>query len=269
MALCVTSLASGSSGNALLLRTDTAAVLVDCGISQRTLERTLAHAGMRPADLSAILLTHEHGDHVGCAAPFARRHSIPVIANGPTLAAIGQALTGVQVMELPTGTSREFGEFRAQSFAVPHDAAEPVGYTIHAAGSCVGIAVDLGSWSDEIVAGLAHADLLVVEANYDHERLRSAPYDWSVKQRIYGPRGHLDNVESGRLLAQVGADGRTRTAWLAHLSQEANSPAIAVRVVNGVLSLASIRCIDVHALPRRTTLSWESDRHLRQMELFS
>jgi phosphoribosyl 1,2-cyclic phosphodiesterase len=109
----------------------------------------------------------------------------------------------------------------------------------------------------------------VLEANHDYERLRAAPYAWPVKQRIYSQLGHLDNVEAGRLLARVAADGRRRTAWLAHLSQQTNSPQIAVKVVSGVLSLADVRCVNIHALPRRTPLTWESDRHMEQLELFA
>ena len=116
---------------------------------------------------------------------------------------------------------------------------------------------------------LRAADLVVLEANHDRERLRLAPYDWAVKQRIYSRLGHLDNMEAGALLARLGADGRRRTAWLAHLSERANSPQIATKIVASVLSIAQVACIDIHALPRRAALTWESDRHVQQMELFS
>ena len=119
-----------------------------------------------------------------------------------------------------------------------------------------------------MLAGLISADLVVLEANHDRERLRLAPYDWSVKQRIYSPLGHLDNMEAGALLARLGADGRRRTAWLAHLSEHANSPQIAANIVSSVLALAEVACIDIHALPRRAALIWESDRLLKQMALF-
>ncbi len=269
MTLHVTSLASGSSGNALLLQTDTSALLVDCGVPQRAIERHLRHSGLQPGDLAGILLTHEHGDHALSAGAFARRYGVPVIANRATIAALGALRDGVPFRELPTGACTQVGPFEVRSFPVPHDAAEPVGYAICAGGWCVGVAVDLGSWDDAVLAGLAPADLVVLEANHDRERLRAAPYSWPVKQRIYGPRGHLDNVAAAELLARLGADGRQRTAWLAHLSEQANSPRIAVDVVSGVLALAEVACICVHALPRRAPLVWESDRHLRQLELFA
>ena len=268
MSLCVTSLASGSSGNALLVQYGPHALLVDCGVSQRAIERQLRGAGLGPADLRAVLLTHEHGDHSHCAGPLARRYGLPVVANAPTIGALGAALHCAALHELPVGGFCELGPFEVRSFPVAHDAAAPVGYLIRAGRWCVGVAVDLGSWDAPVAEALSPADLVVLEANHDHERLRAAPYAWPVKQRIHSPLGHLDNVEAGRLLARVASDGRRRTAWLAHLSQEANSPQIAVKVVSGVLSLHEVRCVSVHALPRRAPLTWESDRHMEQLELF-
>ena len=269
MTIRVTSLASGSSGNALLIQADGAALLIDCGLPQRAIERHLGHAGLRPSDLTAILLTHEHGDHVLSAGPLARRHGIPIVANAGTAAALGGALSGVERLNLAVGGTLALGPFDVRSFAVPHDAAAPVGYCIQTNGCCVGVAIDLGSWDEVVLDSLRAADLVVLEANHDRERLRLAPYDWAVKQRIYSRLGHLDNMEAGALLARLGADRRRRTAWLAHLSERANSPQIATRIVASVLSIAQVACIDIHALPRRGTLSWESGQHLRQMELFS
>ena len=268
MPLTVTSLASGSSGNALLVRSHNAAILVDCGLSQRAIERALAHAGLRPTDLTALLLTHEHGDHAGCAGPFARRYGLPLLTNPATAMALDQVLAGVRLHLLATGAETELGAFQIRSFSIAHDAADPVGYVIRFGHYCVAIAIDMGSWEPNVAEALACADLIVVEANYDHERLRMAPYDWQVKQRIYGPRGHLDNIEAGRLLARIGADGRQRTAWLAHISQQANTPEIATRIVRGVLSMAEVRCIRVQALPRRAPMHWVSDALAQQLSIF-
>src|SRR5689334_15268002 len=174
MTLRVTSFASGSSGNALLLQSDSVALLIDCGLPQRAIERHLRHAGLQPADLAAILLTHEHGDHVLSAAPFSRRHGVPLVVNRPTADALGLLSAGVAFQVLPTGAATEIAGLGVRSFAVPHDAAEPVGYTIQAGRWCVGVAVDLGSWDDTVLAGLAPADLVVLESNHDRERLRAA-----------------------------------------------------------------------------------------------
>lgn len=269
MTMRVTSFASGSSGNAMLVMSSGGALLIDCGLSQRAIERQLRRAGLHPADLSAILLTHEHGDHAASAGPLARRYGVPLVANSATAAALGAALDGVSVRELPIGATTEIAGMTVQSFPVPHDAAAPVGYAISASGWCVGIAIDLGSWDRAVLDGLARADLVIIEANHDLERLRAAPYAWPIKQRICGPLGHLDNMAAGELLAHLGADGRRRTAWLAHLSQQANTPRVAVDVVASVLALANVGCIGIHALPRQAPLTWESDRHVQQLELFA
>jgi phosphoribosyl 1,2-cyclic phosphodiesterase len=269
MTLRVTSLASGSSGNALLVQTERAAILVDCGLPLRAIERYLRRADLDPAALAAILLTHEHGDHALSAVPLARRYGVPLIVNHPTAAALGLLRERVAFQILPTGAATAIAGLDVASFPVPHDAAEPVGYAIRAGGWGIGLAIDLGSWDAAVLAGLAEADLVVLEANHDRERLRGAPYAWPVKQRIYSPLGHLDNMEAGALLARLGADGRRRTAWLAHLSEQANSPRIAVDVVSSVLALAEVSCIGVHALPRRAPLTWESDRHFQQLDLFA
>lgn len=268
MTLRVTSLASGSSGNALLVQSSGSRLLVDCGISQRAIERYLRRQGLHPSDLDAILLTHEHGDHTLSAGPLARRYGMPVLANAPTVAALGAALDRVDVLEIDLGGTLTVGDCAVRCFPVPHDAAAPVGYIIETNGWSVGVAIDLGSWDAAVVEGLADADLLVIEANHDRERLRAAPYSWPVKQRIFGPLGHLDNVAAGELLAQLGQDGRKRTAWLAHLSEQANSPHIALKMARSVLSLASVAQIAVEALPRQAPRTWESDRHCAQLELF-
>jgi phosphoribosyl 1,2-cyclic phosphodiesterase len=237
-------------------------------LSQRAIERHLAHARLRPADLTAVVLTHEHGDHAGCVGALARRHGFPVMANGPTLAALGSELRDVTTIILPTGTSRELGPFHIQSFLISHDAAEPVGLLVSADDWRIGVATDLGCWDTSVATALTQADLIVLEANHDREKLWAAPYAWPIKTRIAGDRGHLDNIDAGRLLALIGADGRQRTVWLAHLSQEANSPAIAIRAVRNVLSMANVNCIEVHALPRRATLSWASDERGEQLQLW-
>lgn len=265
----ITSLASGSSGNALVIHVGGKALLVDCGLPQRTIERHLRGAGLTPHDLAGVLLTHEHGDHAQSAGPLARRYGLPLLANGPTLAALEATLAGVDTVELPVGEQLTLGPYTVRSFPVPHDAAAPVGYTICGGGWCAGVAIDLGSWDARVVAGLMDADIVIIEANHDRERLRNAPYQWPVKQRIFSPYGHLDNIAAAELLAHLAVDGRTRTAWLAHLSEQANSPELAVRMVRGVLGLNNATSIaSVHAMPRRSALTWESDHHLRQALLF-
>lgn len=275
MTVLVTSLASGSSGNALLVQADGAALLVDCGLSLRAIEKHLAYLGLHPSDLRAILLTHEHGDHALSAGPLARRHAVPLVCNQATSAALGDELEGVTVETLPPGQEARIGPFAVTAFPVPHDAAAPVGYRIVVGGATLGLAVDLGSWTDAVAEQLRPADLLIVEANHDRERLMAAPYPWPIRHRIGSPLGHLDNVQAGELLARIAADGRRRDVWLAHLSEQTNSPRIACDGVGRVLKLAGAAGLRLAALPRKAALSprgavvWSSDHLLRQGELFS
>lgn len=274
MSLAVTALASGSSGNALLLRHGDDALLVDCGIPLRTLEGLLRYQGLEPGQIRAVVLTHEHGDHAFSAAALARRHRVPVLANPATLAALADELAGLPAEALPVGELAAVGPFELRSFRVPHDAADPVGFRISAGDATVAVAVDLGSWTEAIAAELCGADLLVVEANHDRELLRVAPYPREIQQRIFGPRGHLDNVQCGELIARV-CGTVPCDIWLAHLSQQTNTPQVALAGVRRVLGLAGLRGARLAALPRRAAKgpggapTWHSeDRMLVQQSLF-
>jgi phosphoribosyl 1,2-cyclic phosphodiesterase len=272
--LLVTSLASGSSANALLLRTGRAALLLDCGLPLRRLEPLLRYAGVLPEEIRGVVLTHEHGDHAFGAGALARRYGVPVVCNSETRAALDSNLKRAAVEELPHGQRASLGPFELCSFAVSHDAAAPVGYTVAACGATVGLATDLGSWTAPIVEHLRRADLLVVEANHQREKLLDSAYPWSVCQRIVGPRGHLDNTQAGDLLAAIGADGRWRDVRLAHLSEHTNRPAVARKVVRERLAEAGITCLRLGVLPRYATPTrkgmpfWSSDSLFRQQELF-
>lgn len=274
MSLSITSLASGSSGNAILARCGDDALLVDCGIALRSLEGLLRYQGVAPQQIRAVLLTHEHGDHALSAAALARRYGLPVVCNAATREALAAELAGLPVELLPVGESAAVGPFSLRSFRVSHDAADPVGYRISACGVTAAVAIDLGSWTDDTVAALSGADLLVVEANHDRELLRASPYPWAIQQRIFGPRGHLDNVQCGELLARVCA-GRPCDVWLAHLSEQTNTPRVATSGVRRVLELAGVAGVRLGVLPRRSQKgpagapTWRAeDRMLVQQSLF-
>ncbi len=273
MSLAVTSLASGSSGNALLLRCGDDALLVDCGIALRTLEGLLRYQGLGPRQIRALALTHEHGDHMLSAAALARRHGVPVICNAATRDALANELAGAPVELLPVGELAAVGPFELTSFRVSHDAADPVGYRIRACGATVAIAIDLGSWTAATAAALRGADLIVVEANHDRELLRASPYPWAIQERIFGPRGHLDNVQCGELLSRA-CDGPC-DVWLAHLSEQTNTPRVAEAGVGRVLSMAGVKGLRLGVLPRRSPRgpagapTWRSsDRMLVQQSMF-
>lgn len=274
MSLVVTALASGSSGNALLLRCGDEAILIDCGIPLRTLEGLLRYQGLEPTQIRALILTHEHGDHAFSAAALARRHRVPVVANAETLAALAADLGDLPAEILPIGQLASLGSFELSTFSVPHDAADPVGVRVRACDTTVAIAIDLGSWTEAVAAKLRGADLLVVEANHDRELLRASSYPWPIQQRIFGPRGHLDNIQCGELLARV-CGRQPCDVWLAHLSQQTNTPQVALAGVRRVLALAGATNLRLAALPRRSARgpggapSWRSeDRMLVQHSLF-
>jgi phosphoribosyl 1,2-cyclic phosphodiesterase len=274
MSLSVTSLASGSSGNALLLRCGADALLVDCGIPLRALEGLMRYQGAEPASIRALVLTHEHGDHAFSAAALARRYKVPVLLNSATRAAMGAELDGLPVEELPVGQLAAVGPFEITSFRVAHDAADPVGLRVRAADTSIAVAIDLGSWDERTVAALRGADLIVAEANHDRELLRASPYPWTIQERIFGPRGHLDNVQCGELLARA-CGSAPCDVWLAHLSEQTNTPKVATAGVRRVLALAGATNIRLGVLPRRSAKglggapTWRSeDRMLVQQRMF-
>ncbi len=277
MTLTVASLASGSDGNALLIRHGTTALLIDCGLSLRRLEPLLCAAGVPPAALTAILLTHEHGDHSQCAGTLARRHNVPVVCNTATRDALAHMLANAPGETLPIGERATIGSLNITSFAVPHDAAAPVGYCVAAedGAGTVGVAIDLGSWNDDLLAALRPADLLVIEANHSSASMVQATYPWAVCQRILGPHGHLANSQTAQLLAALGSDGKPRDVRLAHLSPHANRPHDALKTVQQTLHHAGVSGLRLAALPPLAELThrklplWTSDSLLRQQDMFS
>ncbi|MEF3273766.1 MAG: MBL fold metallo-hydrolase [Chloroflexus sp.] len=272
----VASLASGSDGNALLVQAGDEALLIDAGIALRSIEHLLSCHGVAPTQIRAVLLTHEHRDHVLSATSFARRYQTPIIANAATLAVLGEMTANVPTAILPVGERGAVGAFTVESFRVAHDAVDPVGYRVQAAGVTVAIAVDLGSWDASTVAALAMADLIVLEANHDRALLAAAPYPTAVRERISSPRGHLDNVQCGQLLAQIAAQGSIGDVWLAHLSLHANTPQTAVARVQQTLRQAGIsRMPMLRALPARAQpmpgrmLYWQAREQWQQTALFA
>lgn len=273
--MLVTSLASSSKGNATLIRSARAAVLVDCGLACRTIEPLLCAAGVRPEQVQAIFLTHEHGDHVQGVGTLARKHRIPVICTAGTAHALREKhLRDLTPQTICAGDTMQLADLDVTGFAVAHDAAEPLGFMLHSAGVTVGLATDLGRWNTALVEQLRPADLLVIEANHSREQLLASSYPWSVCQRIIGPYGHLDNSEAGALLAAIGSDGRARDVRLAHLSDQANTAAYAVKTVRGVLAAAGVSWLRVRAFPRigspypHKLHTWSSDQLLQQSPLF-
>lgn len=260
MSIRVKSLATGSSGNAILVQAGETTLLIDCGLPTRSVERYLRQENLDPATLSGIALTHEHTDHIHSAGVIARRYNVPIIANRPTLEAGAGALgSPTPTIELATGSCRTIGEIELASFYIPHDAAEPVGYLISHQNWHVCVILDAGKPAYEMRAPLRMADLAIIEANHERERLIAGPYTRVLKARILSDMGHLSNVEAAQLLAET-TNGKHKWAWLAHLSEVNNTPQIAMRTVRHYLRHEGVQGINLAISQReRPSVYWDSD----------
>ncbi|HWM43824.1 MAG TPA: MBL fold metallo-hydrolase [Burkholderiales bacterium] len=223
------SLASGSAGNCLVAEAAGTVVLIDCGLALTETERRLARLGLAPSQISAILVTHEHGDHACGAFDFAAAHRITVYLTHGTLAAMkaqGKALDGVP-LALVNGRQSFFVDgIQVLPFTVPHDAREPVQYVLSDGAAKLGVLTDVGISTAHVEKTLSGLDALVLECNYDRDLLWNGAYPRWLKERIAGPFGHLDNRESERLLAALDRS-RLKHVIGAHLSQQNNRPELA------------------------------------------
>jgi phosphoribosyl 1,2-cyclic phosphodiesterase len=234
------SLGSGSQGNALVAEAGRTRVMLDCGFTLEDTEARLARAGLEPGDLSAIIVTHEHGDHADGVFPFARRHGTPVWMTYGTLAALREA--GARVENCPirlvdSAIAFSVGDLLVQPFTVPHDAREPVQYVISDGARRLGVLTDAGRTTAHIEETLSGCDALVLECNYEPDLLNGGPYPPSLKARIASRLGHLDNGTSRAILAALDRS-RLKHVIAAHLSQTNNTPALARAALAGALSCA-------------------------------
>lgn len=231
-------LASGSKGNATVISADGKNFLIDAGISCRQLVQRLREAGYQPEDLDGVLLTHEHRDHVSGLPVLNRKYHLPVFANEATWRYIPQRgdLERACCRLLPK--CLETDGLKITSFNVPHDAAGTVGYVFTCAGARCVYLTDVGFITEEIKENVAGSDTLVLEANHDEEMLKKGIYPYALKQRILGTRGHLSNNAAGWLLAQM--ERLPGEVFLAHLSQENNTPQLALNTVRGMLDAKEI-----------------------------
>jgi phosphoribosyl 1,2-cyclic phosphodiesterase len=251
------SLGSGSSGNALLIKSDDTAVVVDCGVSWRTLRTGLANARLRIVDLDAILLTHEHSDHVK-SLPEAMGEGVAVIATGGTAHSI-QAATGAW-QKIGFHQEIRVKGLTVRAIPVSHDAAEPCGFVIDAGGTRITVVTDVGCPDDALLDPIAGSDLIVLEANHDTGMVRHGPYPALLKRRVLSRLGHLSNVECAQLLTSALSQTRdVRTIWLAHLSQVNNRPDLAQRTVADALARSGQAHRIVPLARRASGPIWRSD----------
>jgi phosphoribosyl 1,2-cyclic phosphodiesterase len=229
-------LASGSSGNAALLATENTRILVDAGLSMRETGRRLAAIGEDLGRIDAILITHEHSDHVAGLPVLARskKLSAAIFMTHLTAPGIDWGKGEPRLETFQAGAAFQVGDIEIQSFSVPHDAVDPVGYCFDAQGVRIGIATDLGYVPASIKFHLRSTDLLLLEANHDLDMLKVGPYPWSVKQRVMSRVGHLSNLGMSEFLTED-LSSSTAHLILGHLSEQNNHPEIVRMIANQAL----------------------------------
>lgn len=231
------SLGSGSAGNALLVESGANCLMLDCGFGLRETAARLQGLGRTPADLSGILVTHEHGDHVAGVFRLARKHGLPVWLTHGTWAACRESDAGLDLRIIDSHASFSVGDLEVQPFPVPHDAREPVQYVFSGAGCRLGVLTDIGEITPHVCGVLSGCDGLVLECNHDADLLANSSYPASLKRRIAGRLGHLENSMAAGLLARMDCS-RLQCLVAAHLSERNNLPELATRALAEVLGCA-------------------------------
>jgi phosphoribosyl 1,2-cyclic phosphodiesterase len=227
-----TILGSGSSGNCAYVETPEARILVDAGFSPRQIRQRLASIGRTPENLTAILITHEHSDHISGLIGIAAKLNIPIYCNRDTKDAFEfQLQTKFNCNLFNTGASFEIADILVETFSIPHDAQDPVGFLLRTARGNIGFVTDLGHTTKLVLDRIRAANVLVLESNHDVKMLQDCPHRaWPLKQRILGRHGHLSNVAAAEAAAQIMSAG-LRHLYLAHLSRECNKPELAQHVM--------------------------------------
>jgi phosphoribosyl 1,2-cyclic phosphodiesterase len=222
-----TSLGSGSSGNGLVVECGTTRVLMDCGFGLADVRARLERVGIAASQLAGIVVTHEHDDHMGGVAKLARRHAVPVYLTRGAAQWLPPDFPAVLVRLIDSNASFAIEAIEVQPFTVPHDAREPVQYAFSDGDARLGVATDLGCITQHVVDMLSRCTALVLECNHDLDMLMEGPYPASLKHRVAGRFGHLDNHCAGQLVEAVDRS-RLRHLIAAHLSKQNNTPALAV-----------------------------------------
>ena len=231
------SLGSGSRGNATLVEQGNTCVLVDCGFSMKEAEIRLAKLGSSAEAISAVLVTHEHGDHINGVGALARKYAIPVWATGGTFAA-GRLGARVEEKRICSHSSFAIGDIEVQPFPVPHDAREPCQFVFGNGDKRLGLLTDVGSRTPHLETQLSVCDALILECNHDVTLLANGEYPPSLKRRVGGDQGHLSNVQAADILSRIDTSKLTQLV-AAHLSEKHNTPALAQAALAGVMGCSA------------------------------
>jgi phosphoribosyl 1,2-cyclic phosphodiesterase len=239
-----TSIASGSSGNCTYVGSDNTHILVDAGISRKRIEEGLKELELNFNDINAIFVTHEHTDHIAAIRMILKKYDIPVYATEGTIAGIRATDKNCELADklfIPVKADQAVvvGDMTINPMTISHDANEPCGYRVYCGDKKIGVATDLGCYTDYTVDALSGCDALLLEANHDVRMLQTGPYPYYLKSRILGDHGHLSNDKSGELLCKLLHD-RMKGIFLGHLSKENNMPELAYETVRVEIEMADI-----------------------------
>ncbi|MGI6727077.1 MAG: MBL fold metallo-hydrolase [Anaerovoracaceae bacterium] len=237
MALSFCSFSSGSSGNCYMVKTKETALLIDAGISAKKIFAGLEQTDTNKEELTGLLVTHEHSDHVrSLGTVLKRQKDLSVYANEKTLYALEKTVEPIRSKPFKNGKPFTIGDISVKAFQVSHDAADPVGYSFYADGKQISIVTDTGCIREEMIHEVVDADILVLEANHDVNMLKIGRYPWFLKQRILGEKGHLSNETAGKFLVKLlSKQIKERRILLAHLSHQNNFPEMAFQTVKNIL----------------------------------
>ena len=251
MPVRLTILGSGSAGNCAYVETEETRVLIDAGLSLRQIRLRLATIGRAPENLTGILVTHEHSDHVQCLPALSEKLHIPIYGNRPTLEAVQHQCKARLVCRLfSTGASFKVGDILVDTFSIPHDAQDPVGYLLRTSAGNIGFLTDLGHATRLVLERIRPANALVLESNHDVKMLQDCPNrPWSLKQRILGRHGHLSNEAAADAAEQI-MSADLRHLYLGHLSRDCNRPELALRVVSDRLQKIRANHVGSNSRPR-------------------
>ncbi|MFH0924513.1 MAG: MBL fold metallo-hydrolase [bacterium] len=220
MKVCI--LGSGSSGNCIYINSQDTSILIDAGLSGKEICKRLRQIGINPSSLAAVVLSHEHTDHIQGIRGLYHTHKLPIFANLATKKVVEDKFERIKVSDVfKTGHNFCVGNFYLETFSVSHDAVDPVGFNIFAEDCKVSIATDLGYVTHLVKERLKQSNLIALESNYDPEMLINGPYPWEIKQRIKGNKGHLSNIQCEDLLKEI-VDEKTSHIVLAHISETNN-----------------------------------------------
>lgn len=231
-------IASGSSGNCIYTGTESTNILFDAGISGKKIKEGLDILNVDGNKIDALFITHEHSDHIKGAGIISRRFDIPIYATEGTWKAMESSIGEISrknIKIIYSGESCVINDMCVMPFDIPHDAAEPVGYSIFAKNYKMTIATDLGHITETVKENIMGSDVILIESNHDVDMLKCGSYPWALKQRILGDKGHISNETAGKFISEI-MDNKLKHIYLGHLSDENNEPHLAYETVKSILN---------------------------------